>query len=76
MIPPLLAAEQYTLTPAGRGALEVLQSLPFVFIVIIGIVLVVLTILMPYYIYCTASYLRKILAIAERWEQWMRKQQR
>lgn len=70
MVPPM---EQYTLTPAGEGALALLKSLPFVAVVIFGFLLLVLTVLMPYYIYRTASELRKLRAIAERWEQWMRR---
>lgn len=65
---------EYTLTPAGQTALELVKGLPIVLLAIISVLLIVLTILMPYYIYCTATYLRKILAIAERWEAWMRQQ--
>ena len=64
--------ENYTLTPAGA---EVLSALPLVIIGLAAVVLFVLTVLMPYYVYRSYHELRRIRHAAERWESWMRRQQ-
>lgn len=68
--------ETYTLTPGGEAIVQLLSAVPFVAFAVGAFLLFILAILMPYYVYKTASELRRIRAIAERWETWMRRQNR
>lgn len=68
--------EPDTVTPASDAALGLLSALPMIAVVAFGVLIILLTILMPYYVYRAAVDLRKLRAIAERWEQWMRDQSR
>ena len=54
--------------------LSPLAGLPIIFLAAAGIVLAMMAILMPYYVYRSAVELAKLRKIAERWEQWMRSQ--
>ena len=66
--------EKLTITPAGQAALEYLAGVPFVILLFLVLVFVLLTILLPWYVYRSYLELRRIRKIAERWEEWMRRQ--
>lgn len=59
--------EQYTITPAGKAALEALSAVPFLVVAMAAALLFALTVLMPYYIWRTASDMRKLRLMAEHW---------
>lgn len=54
--------------------LSPIMGLPIVLLAGAGIVLALMAILMPYYVYRSAVELAKLRKIAQRWEQWMRSQ--
>jgi len=59
--------EQYTITPAGKAALEALSAVPVLVVAMAAALLFGLAVLMPYYIWRTASDMRKLRLMAEQW---------
>lgn len=65
---------EWSMNTTSATDLSPIMGLPIVFLAGAGIVLAMMAILMPYYVYRSAVELAKLRKIAERWEQWMRSQ--